>query len=203
MPGYDAAAGHQLVEEIGGRRSRLIQQIDIERARKLRLQLVAAEDDAAKRRVAAELGKLKGDAQVRIELANWYSRRSAPAAGRASTWKCSGRSALASPRASGATSKPSATTRRPRSSKPATSASAPRPSRRSTSPATRAPRQAWPGGTVAGERIVATDARYTRVELRRGPYGWDLLVVRRRGGQQLEEARRIRATTRAAGLAAV
>ncbi len=53
---------------------------------------------------------------------------------------------------------------------------------------------------VAGERIVATDARYTRIELRSGPYGHELVVVRRRGDQALEEARAIRAKTRAAGL---
>lgn len=52
----------------------------------------------------------------------------------------------------------------------------------------------------AGERIVATDARYTRIELRRGPYGHELVVVRRRGGPALEEARAIRAKTRDAGL---
>lgn len=65
------------------------------------------------------------------------------------------------------------------------------------------PRDARRKLTQAGQRIVATDARYQRVEVRRGPYGWDLLVARVRGGQELEERRRIRATTRAAGLAAV
>ncbi len=47
---------------------------------------------------------------------------------------------------------------------------------------------------------MATDARYTRIELRRGPYGHELVVIRRRGGPALEEARAIRAKTRDVGL---
>lgn len=94
-----------------------------------------------------------------------------------STWACSERSAWASPRVCGHSSKPSSTSRRLRSWKPRCSAWVVLPSTPSTSAATRDPRDARRKLTQAGQRIVATDARYQRVEVRRGPYGWDLLVA--------------------------
>lgn len=196
MPGLDATREHQLVKVIGQRRARLIQQIDIE-GEQLRLRLVDGKE------LSQAFGRLKGSQQVRIEVANWYARQV-----RANGWTgldlemfrrlgvgLAARvwSYIEAERYDAKTVELEATY---------IGLGAPALAALDLAGYTR-PRAARAKLVQAGERIVATDARYTRIETIRGRYGWDLLVVRRRGGQALEEARRIRTTTRAAGLAAV
>ncbi len=201
MPGFDAADGHQLVDEIGGRRSRLIQQIDIERARKLRLQLVAAKDDEqAKHAASRDLGKLRGTDHVHIELANWYVGQV-----RAGGWTGLDLEmfrALGVGLAARVWSYIEAERYEPKTPElEATYIGLGTPALAALDLAGYArPRAARAKLVTAGQRIVATDARYQRAEVRRGRHGWELLVARLRGGQELEERRRIRTTSRAAGL---
>ncbi len=177
MPGYDAIRG-RIIGKMGGTEARLVQAIVMEHEA---LELVEPSD----------LGKLRGQQQVSIQLATWYCEQ--VRAGHVTLLDLSLFRGLGSGLAARLWSYLEAESYEPQTpelEKTVVGLGPPVVATLDLGGYAQA-RDARAKLRAASRRILGEqgDPRYERITLRRGPRGYELLVVRLRGGQQLARLR--------------